>query len=391
MTRMLLLLLLLPVLAAAQPAEPPATLTLTLTEQWRVGGPDSDLLFGTMIEAVADADGRVYLLDQQLSHAVVVEADGTVTGFLGAEGDGPGEVRTPQDIMLMPDGTVALAQQFPGKLIRLQPDGTPADNVTVGVTGKAAGGFTVIAGCTGRGGTLLIGALLQAPTESGQSRLSYLARIGADGSEQVRYCEHLTQLDFKKAHFVEREMLAPFLGAHAVAPDGTVYAAPDRNAYRIEAYAPDGALRHTFGRDFVPVPRDQREIDRMNELFEVQDAKLPFDTTWEVETTDQTIVGLRVDARGDLWVEHARSDEDRPAGVFKTYDVFDGDGAWRRRVSVACAGDPRHDDLIFLDDGRVLFVRGLVLARLTASGSEGAVFDEDDVPEAQEVVCYTVE
>lgn len=382
-------LLLIPTLVAAQPAEPPVT--MTLTEQWRVGGADSDLMFGTMIEAVADAAGRVYLLDQQLSHAVVVEADGTVSGTLGAEGDGPGEVRTPQDMMLMPDGTIALAQQFPGKLIRLQADGTPADNVTVGVTGKAEGGFTVIASCTGRGDALLIGALLQAPTETGQSRLSYLARIGADGSEQVRYCEHLTQLDFQKAHFVEREMLAPFLGAHAVAPDGTVYAAPDRNAYRIEAYAADGTLLHTFGRDFEPVPRDKREIDRMNELFEVQDSKLPFDTTWEVETTDQTIVGMRVDARGDLWVEHARSDDGQPAGVFKTYDVFAGDGRWLRQVSVVCDGDTRHDDLLFLDDGRVLFVRGLVLARLTASGSEGAVFNEDDVPEAQEVVCYLVD
>ena len=31
--------------------------------------------------------------------------------------------------------TIALAQQFPGKLIRLHPDGTPADNVTLTVAG----------------------------------------------------------------------------------------------------------------------------------------------------------------------------------------------------------------------------------------------------------------
>jgi hypothetical protein len=314
-----------------------------------------------------------------------------VAGFLGGEGDGPGEVRTPQDLMLMPDGTLALAQQFPGKLIRLQPDGTPAANVTVGVTGIAEGGFTVISGCTGRGERLLIGALLQAPTPDGQSRLSYLAGIDAEGNELVRYCEHLTQLDFKKAHFVEREMLAPFLGAHALAEDGTLYAAPDRNAYRIDVHAPDGAHLRTIGRDFEPVPRDQREIDRMNELFEIQDQRLPFDITWEVEKTEQVLAGLRVDEAGNLWVEHARSGRDQPEGVFKSYDVFRSDGTWLREAQVVCAGDVHHDDLIFLGDGRVLFVRGLVLARLTASGSEGAVFDEEDVPEAQEVICYRMD
>lgn len=397
MIRILVLACLLPVAAALAADFEPATApthpprTITLGEQWRVGGADSDLMFGTMIEAVTDADGRVYLLDQQLSRATAVETDGTVAGFLGAEGDGPGEVRTPQDMMIMPDGTLALAQQFPGKLICLHPDGTPAGNVTLGATGSSKGGFTVVSSCTNRGKNLLIGALLQGPTQDGQSRLSYLAKIDPAGAELVRYCEHMTQLNFKKAHFVEREMLAAFLGAHAVAPDGTVYAARDRNSYLIDVYAPDGTLLRSIGREFEPVPREQREIDRMNELFEIQDSRLPFDITWEVEKTEQTLASLRVDGDGRLWVEHARSGRDQPDGVFKTYDVFSKEGEWLEEVSVVCEGDPGHDDLIFLDDGRVLFVRGLVLARLTASGSEGAVFDEDDVPEAQEVVCYRVE
>lgn len=33
----------------------------------------------------------------------------------------------------------------------------------------------------------------------------------------------------------------------------------------------------------------------------------------------------------------------------------------------------------------------LTLTEQWRVGSEGAVFDEDDVPEAQEVVCYTVD
>ena len=79
MIRILVLACLLPVAAglaadfepAAAPTHPPRT--ITLSEQWRVGGTDSDLMFGTMIEAVTDADGRVYLLDQQLSRATAVD------------------------------------------------------------------------------------------------------------------------------------------------------------------------------------------------------------------------------------------------------------------------------------------------------------------------------
>jgi len=396
MTRALCCLLLLAGPALAAPDFTPSTapregpVLIDVSEDWRVGGLDADLMFGLMIEAMSDPAGNVYLMDQQLCHVTVVGPGGVVTGNIGREGEGPGEVRTPQDMMLMPDGTIALAQQFPGKLIRLRPDGTPADNVMIGTTGGFEGGFTMISGCTSRGDHLLIGGLFQAPTEGGQTRQSYLIAVDPQGQEIARYAEHTTELDFAKAHFVEREMLAAFLGAHALDDEGRVYAARDRNSYCIDLFAADGTLVRTLGRAFDPVPREQREIDRMNELFEVQNDRLPFEITWEVEKTEQTLAGLRVAEDGNLWVEHARSDLDLPAGVFKSYDVFTPEGVWLREAQVRCPGDPVHDDLIFLGDGRVLMVRGLVLARLTASGSQGAVFDEDDVPEAQEVICYRV-
>lgn len=389
-----LLLLAVPVLASTDivlseaPREGPVM--IDVSEEWSVGGPEADLMFGLMVEAMSDAEGNIYLMDQQLSQVTVVDVDGAVTGTLSREGEGPGEVRTPQGMMFMPDGTLALAQQFPGKLIRLHLDGTPADNVMIGTTGGREGGYTMVSSCTSVGDHLLVGGLFQAPTEGGQSRQSYLIAIDPQGQETVRFAQHDTHLDFSRAHFVEREMLAAFLGAHALDDAGRVYAARDRNSYLIDLFAADGTLLRTLGREFEPVPRDQREIDRMNELFEVQNERLSFDITWEVEKTEQTLAGLRVAEDGNLWVEHARSDQDLPAGVFKSYDVFSPEGQWLHRAQVRCPGDPVHDDLVFLGDGRVLLVRGMVLARLTASGSQGAVFDEDDVPEAQEVICYRI-
>ena len=57
-------------------------------------------------------------------------------------------------------------------------------------------------------------------------------------------------------------------------------------------------------------------------------------------------------------------------------------------MHVKCDADPDHDGLIFLDDGRVLLVRGLQLARLTASGNGGNVVDEEEEGAWEiEIIC----
>ena len=365
------------------PAQPPRT--LRLEPIWRIGG--ESYMFGLMIEAITDADGNVYLLDQQLNHATVVSPDGEILREIGREGEGPGEVRTPQDIVMMPDGTVAFAQQFPGKFIKLGLHGTPAGNVTLGGPGTESGGFTVIATCSHRDDRLLVGALLQAPVQNGQSRQSYLALVSGDGRELVRYCEHNTVLDFRTPHFVESEMLACFLGSYAQGPGGRVYAARERDAYAIQVFDADGGLEMLIERTFESRRRDRRELDRMNELFEVQDRNLPLSITWEVEPSDQVLGELHVDDAGNLWVMHNKSAHGQPEGIFLAYDVFAPDGRWLHEARIAADADPAHDGLIFLDGDRVLLVKGLVLARLTASGSQGAVFDEDGEAAEITVIC----
>ena len=92
--RALLLAALLPTLSAAgtihsdHPAAP--VQSVSLEELWTVGGADSDLLFGLMIDARCDENGDVYLLDHQLSQATRVSAEGEVLAVLGGEGEGTG-------------------------------------------------------------------------------------------------------------------------------------------------------------------------------------------------------------------------------------------------------------------------------------------------------------
>jgi len=107
---------------------------LLLDELWRRGGwDDEEIMFGAIRRAVVADDGTVFLLDGQLAEIKVLSPTGELQATLGREGDGPGEFRNPTDLCLLPDGTVAVTQMFPGKIVKLTRDGEPAGTITVGL------------------------------------------------------------------------------------------------------------------------------------------------------------------------------------------------------------------------------------------------------------------
>jgi len=365
--------------------------TVTLEEQWRIGGDlDEDHMFGVMIDARSDAAGNVYLLDQQLCTVMVIGPDGRDVALLGGEGDGPGECRMPQTMALFDDGTVGLGQRFPGRFVRVDLQNEPHPSIDLGGPDSVREGFTMLVSARNRGGTLLATSLHQMPGENGQSRDSFLWGLDAEGRIVTEFATASTYLDFQKAHFVETEMVAPFFNAHAVGPDGGVYFTPDRDQYRVAVHEANGTLRHHITRPFDNPRRDQQTMDRMDALFAEQDRQLSFRITWEVSEVDPAVTGLHVTDDNRLLVSHARSGSDLPDGVFTSYDVFDAAGHWQHALHVRCEASADHDGLIWLDDGRVLLVKGLQLARLTASGNGGSVTDEDDGAWAIEVICCRV-
>jgi hypothetical protein len=378
-----------PVVHSARPAEP--TRTVELEEIWRIGGDaDEDHLFGVMIDARCDDRGNVYLLDQQLATVTVIGPGGEDVAVLGGEGDGPGECRMPQTMALFDDGTVGLGQRFPGRFVRVDLANEPQPSIDLGGPEASHEGYTMLISARNRGGTLLAASLHQVPGEGGQSRDSYLWGLAPDGSIATEFARASTYLDFQRAHLVETEMVAAFFNAHTVGPDGLVYLTPERDEYRIDVHAAAGELLRTITRTFDNPERDQQTLDRMNALFAEQDRALPFRITWEVSPVDAAVSGLHVTGEGELLVSHARSGRDLPEGVFTRYDVFDPQGRWRHQLDVRCHASVDHDGLIWLDDGRVLLVRGLQLARLTASGNGGQVTDEDDGAWSIEVICCRV-
>jgi len=107
---------------------------------------------------------------------------------------------------------------------------------------------------------------------------------------------------------------------------------------------------------------------------------------WRVGGEDDPhVFGTLIEARSD-----AAGDVDLLDQQLSRVSVLALDGRWLEELHVRCPGDPAHDGLIFLDDDRVLLVKGLVLARLTASGTGGVVTDETGGAWAIEVVCCRI-
>lgn len=368
-----------------EPQLPPRT--LTLQEQWRVGGEDGDLLFGMMIDSVEDEAGNVYLLDAQLGEVSVISPDGEYLRTISGRGEGPGEVQMPQNLLFLPDGALGILEAFPAHVVTMDTEGVPGPEITIGVNADGAvTGFRAAFQIACRNGSILLGGQRSTPSDVGQARTQYLASISAAGEELVRYRESHMVLDFTRARFVETEMLPPFLLASALDGEGRAYCARSHDDYAIEVYGTDGSLEKVIERRFEPRRRTDREMSRLNALIDAWIQGFPGELERVLEKTEPTIDDLHVDDRGVLWVKHSRSGDDRPGGVLLTYDTFAPDGRWLQQVAIRGEGDPMYDGIRFLGDDRVLLIRGYVLARWASRGALNVDFGEEEA-QAMEVIC----
>ena len=372
-----------------EPAHPPRT--VQLEESWRVGGDDGELLFGAIVEAISDPDGNVYLLDHHLKQVEVIAPDGEHLRTLSREGDGPGEIRNPRDMVYLPDGRIGLAELFPSKLITLTREGVPRATINLGTGGsEPETGFRATLSCSRRGDTFLFAGQHSVPSDTGQDRVQSLCMLDATGKETARLREATTVLDFAKGVLVEKEILRCFLLVNAVGPDGRVYVPRDRETYAIEVYAPDGTLERVIERDLPNRKRTEREMRRIRTVFEATARQIEIEIQFDVEPTNQLIADLFVDSENRLWVQHARSGDDPPDGVLMRYDLFDPSGQYLQEMHIACEGNAAFDGIEFLPDWRALLIKGYVLAQWETFDTSAVNWGEEEDTGAMEVVCYEI-
>jgi len=371
----------------SEPALPP--IELELEELWRRGGEDDEVMIGLPVEALSDEEGRVYLADQQLCQIFVFNKEGELEKTLSREGEGPGEVQGPIDMVRLPDGTIGLAEFFPGKIIKMTYDDLPAGEITVDVSGGQTGGFTIQTMAESWGDHLLMAGSRSLPQEKFTERTHFLAAIDQEGTQTVRYMEQVSYIQRPHSVVHENDFLPAFPLASVLGPGGRVFTPREREDYAINVFQADGTLDRVIERpDFETWKRNKLDTRRITALFESWAGANP--QTWpefDLKKTDRAINTLHMDGQGRLWVQHSRSNRDLPEGVFLNLDLYDTEGHWQREVRLVCEGSPVSDGVRFLRDGRILLIKGFVVARLACLGSGTATLGEDDT-ETIEIICY---
>lgn len=370
--------------------------TMQLEELWRVGGEDDEsILLGVILQVRSDEEGNIYLLDGQLSHVEVFSPDGEHLRTLGSEGDGPGQIRRPSDLVLMPGGEVGMLRNFPGKVILVDRQGDPAGEMSLGGDDPTEGGFSIARVGHCRGGNLVFGATDVSQARPGvQHRTSYLAAFAPDGTRQATYVTHDYVFDFTDFSFSEAEHIDWPIRRYAVGPDGRVFSASERDRYVITAFNSDGTIDRVIEREYEIEQRTSGEVQELYDLLEAALQEIPFEFEIKVEKTEPPIIwiqnGLHVNEDGALWVLNSRSVRNQPDGIMQTYDVLDPAGHFVKRVAVACEGDGEQDYLFFTGRDRVVLVTGFIDALRAVLGGGSTGEEDEEEPAPMEVICYAI-
>lgn len=380
-----------PTVTNSDPAEP--TRHLHLDEVWRAGGEDDDVVFGMITSVVEGPQGEVVLLDGQLSLAHVYDRDGNHLRTLFGEGDGPGEVRGPRDLIRLDDGLFGAVQEVPGKVILVDAENHPAGEIGIGGPGVSHGGFCQTFSAFAGGGNLLIAGFVQTMGEAPgtMTQTSFLSSFDRAGQEIAPYCRVDNDIVFEGFVFDESRHLSSFWWNAAVAGDGTAYVAPYLDRYEIHRFAPDGSLERIITRDLEPWPRTAAEKAEFIESVRAIYRDAPFQIGVKPCPNEPAVAtmhrGVRVADDGTLWVLPARGVRGQEPGVLATFDVYDAQGKLLRQTAVHFPGDPRHDAVFLLKDDRAVVVRGFVDAGM-AQFTGGAVDLEtaDGEPALMEVI-----
>ncbi|MBE0564415.1 MAG: hypothetical protein IH621_00530 [Krumholzibacteria bacterium] len=393
----LLCCLVLAALAAAEtvtlPAEAPARRTVALQEVWRLGGDDeNDPLLGLVTGGAVDDQGRVYLVDRQLSQILVIAADGRLVATLGREGDGPGELRSPHGVFVTATG-VGVVQGFPAKITYLAPDGTPAGEARLG--GEASeGGFhfvrriahvqDLLVGATGRGAFDM--------DKGTNTTTSSLGVMDMQGTFRTTFAEHVQEQNFQRFEFDETKNWAEH-SAWCVSPQGLIYSAAARDRWAINVRDLAGNLVRTCERPFTPRRRtaeDKAEVGSDMRIIMNGRRVEPEITALD---TDEAIAGLEAAADGRVfvvssWDRRARLDK----GTAGRYDVLSPEGQLVEQLTLTFPEfDPEHDALVWLDGTRFLVIRNFEDANAAMDGGDGGD-EEADLGDAEplEVVLVRV-
>jgi hypothetical protein len=362
-----------------------------LKELWSIGNDEDDPVLGMITRVLGDGAGQIYLLDTRQHLVHVFKVDGEYAGTVGREGDGPGEVREPRDLLLMPDGTLGLLKRMPGGIVQVELDGTPAGSRVV--DSEAEGGFTSLQQAKRGKSTIVVLGRHSLPVDGGVEWEYFLAPVQADNRLGPSFTRATARLGGGLPEFREADHYVRMFMPWCVGPNDFVYFAPDRERYSIRVCTADGAVVHDIEREFETAVRSEAVFGDLRAAFESCIRGRGAQVEFEIEKTSPAVVDLQVDSDGALWVRHSHSLVPAERSVELVYDVFGADGRLIKQVALKGAEISDKDGLYLLPGNLAVLVRDHLFSRVVidcqGSGSTVEAAGEDVMLPL--VTCFEVE
>ena len=176
-------------------------ISITLEEDWRIGGEDDEEIFGVITSIISDKEGNFYLLDSQLNEVKVYASDGEFLRTIGREGEGPGEFRNASNLFLVPNGEIGVLQSFPGKIVTLTSDGDPGAEFPLPEI--EGGGFRILMQAKHAGKKLAVIYALNQNAETSFTQESILALVDSSGPSEVRLYSQSSKMEFASPKITE--------------------------------------------------------------------------------------------------------------------------------------------------------------------------------------------
>lgn len=246
---------------------PDVFLEAVVDEIFTIGGVDAEAwdAFSRVDDGEFGSDGSLTLLDTEGVRIVVVGPTGTFLREVSQRGNGPGELRAPASIVVLPDDRLIVYDVGHDAFLTFDPNGTfleqypanPDDGDQLLARGGLAGrslhalpdGRIVV---TGQGGPHQRNLEVQALGE--RRRLLYSAWRGSDDDGLVENVRAPTGggLRVRSRMFGSPRAFGPPLLTAVQASGHTVVV--DSTGYRVKFVAPDGSLAQVVERPILPFP-----------------------------------------------------------------------------------------------------------------------------------------
>lgn len=351
-----------------------------LTELWRRGGDDDDLIFGITGRIITDNASQTYVLDTQLSVIHVFNIAGEHIRIIGGEGDGPGEFRLAGDLFFTPGGNVGVAQLWPSKILQMTPGGDPLSSLAM----PTLGGIQLTVSMARLAGDhLVIGGNVSKKDAEVLIRTTFIRSLAESGDASVAYFEMDNVVDMSKLTFLETDIDG--VGTHwALGNDGRVYCPTSWDKYLVTVWNADGTRNRIIEKEYKPLTRTRDDHDRLSRTTTMWING--HEASFETQKYSRTVRDVYPRPDGSLWVLSDRGSRVRADGFIAQFDEFDAQGRFVRMVNLSGDAD-LFEDGFYINDDFVYIVKGLTAAKTSlhaADEEQGAEAEAD----ALMVVCY---